>query len=100
MPRLILFLVRYTVPVVTFVANFLFILQTFVPLLKRQWYWDACHELHYSVHWEWCGMSFAKDDVVVKYDSDTALRCAEAIADGKYEMLDTVIAELKAKSRK
>jgi hypothetical protein len=45
-------------------------------------------------------MSFAKDDVVVKYDSDTALRCAEAIADGKYEMLDTVIAELKAKSRK
>ncbi len=98
--RLIVLISRYLVPAVTFLANALFILQTFVPVLKRQWYWDACHELHFSVHWEWATLSFARDDVVVKYDSDTALRCAEAIADGNYEMLDTVIAELKSKSRK
>jgi len=99
MPRLILFLVRYTVPVVTFVANALFILQTFVPVLKRQWYWDACHELHFSVHWEWCTFRLLEDDVIVKYDSATALKCAEALADGDFAVLDTVIAELKAKSR-
>jgi hypothetical protein len=93
-------LARYFVPAVTVIANVLFVLQTFVPVLKRQWYWDARHELHFSVHWEWCTFSFARDDVVVKYDTDTALKCAEAMADGNYEILDTVISDLKAKSRK
>ncbi len=93
-------MVRLLVPFITFVANSLFLLQTFVPILHRPWYWDAQHKLHYTVYWQWVWFEFAKDDVVVKYDAEIARRCAEALANGQYETLDVVIAELKAKSRK
>jgi fatty acid desaturase len=93
-------MLRLLVPLITFLANSLFLVQTFIPLLKRQWFWDAGHELHFSVSWQWLGFEFAKDDVVVKYDAEMHRRCAEAMANGEYQTLETVIAEMKAKSRK
>jgi len=53
---------------VTRLADLLFLLQTFVPVLKRQWSWDARHDLHFTVFWTWLGFEFFKDDVVVKHD--------------------------------
>jgi fatty acid desaturase len=93
-------MLRLLVPLITFLANSLFLVQTFIPLLKRQWFWDAGHELHFSVSWQWLGFEFAKDDVVVKYNAEMHRRCAEAMANGEYQTLETVIAEMKAKSRK
>ena len=57
---------RLLFTVITHLANVLFLLQTFVPVLKRTWTWDAKHELHYTVYWTWLGFEFAKDDVIVK----------------------------------
>lgn len=93
-------MIRLLVLLITQLANVLFLLQTFVPFLKRQWFWDAQHELHFSVCWAWLGFEFWKDDVVVKYNAEMHRRCAEAMANGEYQTLESVIAELKTKSRK
>lgn len=52
---------------ITHLANTLFLLQTFVPMLKRRWTWDAQHQLHFIVYWTWLGFEFCKDDVIVKH---------------------------------
>lgn len=91
---------RIVLTLVTFLSNFVFLFQTLVPLCRRNWYWDAQHQLHFTVWWEWFGMHFATDDVVVKYDAEMERRCIEAYERGEYKSLEDVIAELREKCRK
>ncbi len=100
MLRILVLLLHGFVPTITLLANTMFLLQMFVPVLKRQWFWDARHELHFSVHWEWLGFTFAEDDVIVKHSAQMAQRCAEALASGDFQILETMIAEMKVTSRK
>jgi hypothetical protein len=90
---------RIVLAVVTFLSDFVFLFQTLVPLCRRNWYWDAQHQLHFAVWWEWFGMHFATDDVVVKYDAEMERRCIEAYERGEYKTLEDVIAELREKCR-
>jgi hypothetical protein len=90
---------RIVLTLVTFLSDFVFLFQTLVPLCRRNWYWDAQHQLHFTVWWEWFGMHFATDDVVVKYDAEMERRCIEAYERGEYKTLEDVIAELREKCR-